>query len=75
MLKVYFQDGSVEIPVKIKAAAPTEEPTAEPTAAPTPRPVPKTLDNSSPALWIGLILVGIAGLAVLTVMKASLKRK
>ena len=62
-LKVYFQDGSVEIPVKIKAAAPT------------PRPVPKTLDNSSPALWIGLILVGIAGLAVLTVMKASRKRK
>ncbi len=74
-LKVYFQDGSVEIPVKIKAAAPTEEPTAEPTAAPTPRPVPKTLDNSSPALWIGLILTGIAGLAVLTVMKASRKRK
>ena len=44
-------------------------------AAPTPRPVPKTLDNSSPALWIGLILVGIAGLAVLTVMKASRNRK
>ena len=62
-LKVYFQDGSVEVPVKIKAAAPT------------PRPVPKTLDNSSPALWIGLILTGIAGLAVLTVMKASRNRK
>ncbi|MBE5789534.1 MAG: LPXTG cell wall anchor domain-containing protein [Clostridiales bacterium] len=43
-------------------------PTAAPTAAPTatPKPVPKTGDSANPALWIGLIVLGVLciGLAV-----------
>ena len=86
-LKVKFSDGSVTIPVKIKAAVPTDSPSPSPTPAPTlspspaptstptPHPVPQTGDNDNPALWIGLILLGIAGLAVLVTMKASRKRK
>ena len=78
-VKISFTDGTVKTTLKIKAAEPTEEPTAEPTAEPTPnpthRPVPKTGDGGNPALWIGLILLGLAGLAVLGMLKASRKRK
>ena len=74
-MKISFADGMVEAPLKIKAAAPTPSPTPAPTPSPTPHSFPKTGDNDNPVLWIGLILLGIVGLAVLGVMKASLKRK
>ena len=74
-VKISFADGTVEAPLKIKAAAPTPSPTPAPTPSPTPHSFPKTGDNDNPVLWIGLILLGIVGLAVLGVMKASLKRK
>ena len=74
-VKISFADGTVETPLKIKAAAPTPSPTPAPTPSPTPHLFPKTGDNDNPVLWIGLILLGIVGLAVLGVMKASLKRK
>ena len=74
-VKISFADGMVEAPLKIKAAAPTPSPTPAPTPSPTPHSFPKTGDNDNPVLWIGLILLGIVGLAVLGVMKASLKRK
>ena len=74
-VKISFADGTVETPLKIKAAAPTPSPTPAPTPSPTPHPVPQTSDNDNPVLWIGLILLGIVGLAVLGAMKASRKRK
>ena len=49
-LKVNFTDGSVEIPMKISAAS--------------PKPTPKTGDRSDPVLWIGIVLLGLAGIAV-----------
>ncbi len=60
---ILFTDRTVEAPLKIKATAPT------------PRPVPQTGDKDNPVLWIGLILLGIAGLAVLAVLKSFRKRK
>ena len=55
---------------KIKeAAAPPPPP------APTSQPVPQTGDNDHQVLWIGLILLGIAGLAALAATKASRKGK
>ncbi len=74
-VKISFADGTIEAPLKIKAAAPTPSPTPAPTPSPTPHSFPKTGDNDNPVLWIGLILLGTVGLAVLGVMKASLKRK
>jgi len=74
-VKISFADGTVEAPLKIKAAAPTPSPTPAPTPSPIPHPVPQTGDNDNPVLWIGLILLGIVGLTVLGVMKASRKRK
>ena len=74
-MKISFVDGTVEVPLKIKAATPTPSPTPAPTPSPTPHPVPQTGDNDNPVLWVGLILLGIAGLAVPGVMKASRKRR
>ena len=37
-----------------------------------PKKVPKTGDSGSPALWIGLILLGLAGIGILAI---SRKRK
>ena len=72
---ISFTDGTVETSLKIKAAAPTPFPTPAPTPSLTPHPVLQTGDNDNPVLWIRLILLGIAGLAVLVAMKASRKRK
>ena len=69
----WFSDGSVETTLKILAAeptatptaaptptpTPTPAPTAAPTPTPTPKPVPKTGDGANPALWLGLILLGL----------------
>ena len=49
--------------------------TIPPEPTPTPRPVPRTGDNGDPALWIGLILLGIAALALLAALRASRKRR
>ena len=72
---ISFTDGTAESSLKIKAAAPTPSSTPAPTPSPAPLSVPKTGDNGNPVLWYGLILLGIAGLAVLGVKKASRKRK
>lgn len=72
---ISFTDGTVETSLKIKAAAPTPFPTPAPTPSLTPHPVLQTGDNDNPVLWIRLILLGIADLAVLVAMKASRKRK
>ena len=79
-VSILFDDGQVDTTLTIKAAATptaTATPTAAPTPAPTstPRPVPKTGDSDHPVLWIGLILLGIAGLAALAAIKVSRKRK
>ena len=58
MVKVNFQDGSAEATLTIKPA-------------PTP---PKTGDSNHPALWIGLILLGLSGMAMLVLQKHP-KRK
>lgn len=64
---ISFKDGTVEAPLTIKAAAPAPKPSSN--------PVPKTGDNDDPVLWIGFFLLGITGLAVLTALKASRKKK
>ena len=51
----------------VPTAAPTSAPTAAPTA--TPNPVPKTGDSANPVLWLGLILLGLAGISGLAVSK------
>ena len=58
-------------PTAAPTAAPTEAPAAAPTA--TPKPVPKTGDTTNPALWLGLILLGLIGAAG-TVWVAARKR-
>ena len=58
-LTISFKDGSVDTTVKILPVPPTS--TAAPTA--TPKPVPKTGDTTNPALWLGLILLGLIGAA------------
>ena len=42
---------------------------------PTVRPVPHTGDSSHPFLWIGLVLLGFAGMGLLAARKVSRKRK
>ena len=54
---------------------PVVTPTATPVPTATPKPVPKTGDVGNPALWLGLILLGVVGVAVLGVTKPSRKRK
>ena len=57
---IKFTDGSVDTNIKIKAVptpTPTSASTPDPTA--TPKPVPKTGDHANPALWLGMILVGL----------------
>ena len=43
-------------------------PTATPTAK--PKPVPKTGDSASPLVWLGMILLGLAGAAMLAARKS-----
>ena len=89
-LKISFSDGSVTIPVKIKAAeatpSPTPEPTPtatpeptttpipEPTPTATPKPVPKTGDTEDLLLWGGIVVLGIIGLIV-TMTRFSPRKK
>ncbi|MBP5168980.1 MAG: hypothetical protein ILP14_07240, partial [Oscillospiraceae bacterium] len=53
---------------------PTAAPTATPTPTPTPKPVPKTGDNSNPALWLAMMILGLAVLAG-TAVKVYRKRQ
>ena len=55
-------------------ATPTAAPTATPTPTPTPKPVPKTGDNSNPALWLAMMILGLAVLAG-TAVKVYRKRQ
>ena len=48
-------------PTPVSTTALTAAPTAVPTAA--PKPVPKTGDSANPVLWLGLILLGLAGIS------------
>ena len=59
-------------PTAVPTAAPTAPPTAAPTAAPTPtyKPIPKTGDSTNPALWLGLIFLGLLGAAGTILVKA-----
>ena len=61
-LTISFQDGSVDTTVKILPAA------SVPT--PTPKPVPKTGDSANPALWLGVIFLGLLGAAGTILVKA-----
>ena len=54
-------------PTPVSTTALTAAPTAVPTAA--PKPVPKTGDSANPVLWLGLILLGLAGISGLAVSK------
>ena len=58
-LKVSFGDGSVEIPVTIRAAETS----------------PKTGDATNLFLWAGLALLSLACLAALTAFQASRKKR
>ena len=61
-------EGTVgETAIPVNTAAPTSAPTAASTA--TPNPVPKTGDSANPVLWLGLILLGLAGISGLAVSK------
>ena len=73
-ISIEYLDGEAEGTFTIENEV-TPTATLSPTPSPTPRPVPKTGDSNHPVLWIGLILLGIAGLAAFAAMKASRKRK
>jgi hypothetical protein len=62
-------------PTPTVTPTPTPTPTAEPTATPTPtpKPIPKTGDADQPAMWLFLMLIGAAGLIVMTAWKAYRK--
>lgn len=62
---ISFKDGSVETTLKIKSAEPT----------PTPKPMPKTGDSAPLALWLGLILVGLIGLATFIALRRGMQKK
>ena len=80
-LTVNFRDGSVEIPVTIRAAGPTPSPSPSPSPtptskpSPTPRPVPITGDTSDLILWGGIVLLGLAGLVIVMKQYHSKKQK
>ena len=59
---------TVNKPESPPTPAPTEAPTPDPTA--TPKPVPKTGDSANPALWLGLIFLGLIGAAGTMFLKA-----
>ena len=40
-----------------------------------PKPVPQTGDSSSPALWLGLVLLGLLGLAAIGGIAIGVKRR
>ena len=67
VLTAEFEDGSLDIPFTVSAAA------VQPTA--TPKPVPKTGDSDHPALWLGLMLLGLIGIAALGTLAWAAKRK
>lgn len=46
----------------------------EPTPTRDPHKIPKTGDSASPALWIGLILLGLLGIGVAAILKSGKKR-
>jgi hypothetical protein len=89
-VRIAFTDGHVDSSLKILDAEPTPTVTPNPTAAPdptatpnptaapdptaTPRPVPATGDLNHPVVWLILVLIGAAGLAALTALKALRKR-
>ena len=58
-------------PTSTPEPTPTVKPT--PTPTPTPKPVPKTGDSGNPALWIGLVLLGLMGIG--TEIGFRMKRK
>ena len=49
--------------------------TPEPTPSPTPKPPPKTGDTSLPLLWIGIVLLGLFGLAFSAGFKKTARKK
>lgn len=56
-------------PVPSPSPTPTLTPAPSPAPTPTQKPVPVTGDPSSPLPWIGLVLLGVIGLAFCTGMK------
>ena len=73
---ISFRDGTAETAITIKDADSTPTPTPTPTPAPTPtptptpaptptqKPVPKTGDSADFLLWLGMILLGLAGMLI-----------
>ena len=55
---VKFEDGEAQATVTIKEAP----------------PVPKTGDNGNPALWIGMMVLGIVGIGGMAVSKKRSRR-
>ncbi len=74
---ISFQDGSVDTTLKILAEGTTPTPTPTPTETPTakPKPAPKTGDSAPLALWLGLILLGLAGLGCGIGMRKAARKK
>lgn len=70
-----YSSAMTDVTLIVLEAVPTTAPTPIPTLRPMPYPVPKTGDSVNIILWIGLILIGITGIAVLMILKASWKRK
>ncbi len=54
---------------------PTVTPTAKPTPTATPKEIPKTGDSGNPALWIGLVVVGLICIGGLILWNCFRKRK
>lgn len=65
-IRIVYRDGAADGTFSVTKAAPTP--------SPTPRPVPHTGDRDHPVLWFGLILLGLAGLALAAAAKASRKK-
>ena len=61
MIRVVFKDGEVTVPLKILAAIATPTPAVDAT--------PVTGDTANPFLWVALVLLSMAGVAVMVEKK------
>ncbi len=72
---IAYRDAEGSAPTAAPTATPTPASTMTPTQTSAPRTVPKTGDSNHPVLWLGMICLGMAGLAAVAALKVSRKRK
>ena len=59
-------------PSEQPAPSPSEQPAPSPSASPT-KPVPRTGDSAATLPWLGILLLGLMGISILTIVKYGKK--